>query len=41
MLDDVGDQLLEYVIAVASGEQTANERNGFAEIAIFKGGVTL
>lgn len=39
--DKVRDALTEYVISVASGVQTANERNGYSEIAIFKDGVTL
>ena len=38
---EVRDALTEYVISVASGTQTANERNGYSEIAIFKDGVTL
>lgn len=33
--------LLSYLVNVASGEKTKNEQNGFAEIAIFKDGVTL
>lgn len=39
--DEVRDALTEYVISVASGAQTANEQNGYSEIAIFKDGVTL
>ena len=31
----------DYIIDVASGRQTNNERNGYHEIAIFKNGVTL
>ena len=31
----------DYVISVANGEQTNNEKNGYHEIAIFKTGVTL
>jgi altronate hydrolase len=34
-------QLFDYVIAVASGEQVASERAGFHDMAIFKKGVTL
>ncbi len=43
MLDglDLTDELLQFVLAVASGEQTKNEKNGYEEIAIFKDGVTL
>ena len=39
--EDLTDELLEYVIRVAGGEQTKNERNGYREISIFKDGVTL
>ena len=35
------DELLEYLIRVASGEETKNEINGYREISIFKDGVTL
>ena len=38
---DAGDRLYEYVLKVASGEQTKTEENGFREISIFKDGVTL
>jgi len=31
----------EYVLQVASGKETANERRGMREISIFKDGVTL
>ena len=37
----LADELIGYVIGVASGEMTKNEKNGYAEIAIFKDGVTL
>ena len=33
--------LLDYIVKVASGEETNNEKNGYREIAIFKNGVTL
>ncbi len=39
--DDLTDDLLEYILAVASGELTKNEVNGYREISIFKDGVTL
>ena len=39
--EDLTDELLEYVLKVANGEQTKNEKNGYEEIAIFKDGVTL
>ena len=35
------DELLDYVIRVAEGEETRNEINGYREISIFKDGVTL
>ena len=40
-LDEAGDRLLDYVLSVASGEETLSEQHGCREIAIFKGGVTL
>ena len=39
--NDLTDELFEYVLRVASGEQTKNEINGYREISIFKDGVTL
>lgn len=43
MLDNVDptNDLLDYVIEVASGKETKNEINGYSEISIFKDGVTL
>lgn len=35
------DQLFDYVIAVASGEEVKSEKAGFHDMAIFKQGVTL
>ncbi len=40
-MEDLTDSLLEYIIKVASGEETKNEINGYREISIFKDGVTL
>ena len=41
-LNELGQDLMDLVIAVAGGEKLAkNEENGFREIAIFKQGVTL
>ncbi|MCQ2335436.1 MAG: UxaA family hydrolase, partial [Paludibacteraceae bacterium] len=34
-------RFIDFVIEVASGRQTNNEKNGYHEIAIFKNGVTL
>ena len=35
------NELFDYIIKVAEGEQTKNELNGYREISIFKDGVTL
>lgn len=35
------DELFDYVIRVAEGEETKNETHGYKEISIFKDGVTL
>lgn len=40
-MDDLSDKLIEYVLSVASGIETANERNGYREISIFKDGIVL
>jgi altronate hydrolase len=40
-IEPVADRLLEQIAAVASGQETASERNGEREIAIWKRGVTL
>lgn len=40
-MDEVTDDLLKYIINVASGVETKNEINGYREISIFKDGVTL
>lgn len=40
-MDEVTDELLEFIISVASGKETKNEINGYREISIFKDGVTL
>ena len=39
--DNMLEKLVDYVVGVANGEQTCNEKNGYREIAIFKDGVTL
>ena len=38
---DLSDTLLDYILSVAGGEETKNEKNGYREISIFKDGVTL
>ena len=40
-LAELGQELMEKVLATASGEPTRNEANGFHDLAIFKQGVTL
>lgn len=38
---DLSDEFLDYIISVANGVQTNNEKNGYREISIFKDGVVL
>ncbi len=38
---NLDDALFDYVLGVANGTLTANEKNGYKDIAIFKDGVTL
>jgi len=38
---DLNRKFIQKIIAVASGEKTRNEENGYREISIFKNGVTL
>ncbi len=40
-MDEMTEELLTYVIRVAEGEETKNEKNDYREISIFKDGVTL
>lgn len=40
-MDEVAKRFTDYVIEVANGTPTNNEKNGYHEIAIFKTGVTL
>lgn len=40
-LPEMSQNLMDYVLRVASGEQVCSERNGFHDMAIFKTGVTL
>jgi len=40
-LEQLGEELLQQVLAVASGKKTRGEENGFHDLAIFKQGVTL
>lgn len=38
---DLKYKLFDYILEVANGKETNNEKNGYREIAIFKNGVTL
>lgn len=38
---DLTDELFDYVLEVAGGKKTNNEKNGYREISIFKDGVVL
>ncbi len=40
-MDDLTEEFLKYVLKVASGEETKNEKNGYKEISIFKDGIVL
>lgn len=40
-MDEVNEDLVQFIIEVASGKQLNHEKTGFKEIAIFKTGVTL
>ena len=40
-MDELTEELMDYVVSVASGEKTKNEIHGYEEISIFKDGVTL
>lgn len=40
-INDTSNRFVEAVIAIANGQKTLNEKNGYSEIAIFKQGVTL
>ncbi len=39
--DDLSDELLDYIIEVANGRRTNNEKHGYREISIFKDGVVM
>ncbi len=40
-MEDVTKRFIEFVLGIANGKETNNEKNGYHEIAIFKTGVTL
>ena len=40
-MESLSERFRDEVIAVASGKKTKSEQRGYAEMAIFKNGVTL
>ena len=40
-MDSLAERFIDFIIEVASGKETNNERKNYREIAIFKTGVTL
>ena len=38
---DAANNLLDFIISVANGEKTLNEKHNYEEIALFKDGITL
>ena len=40
-MDDLTEEFFDYIVSVAEGKETANERNGYSEISIFKDGIVL
>ena len=40
-MQELMPRFVEKIVAIANGEPTRNEANGYSEIAIFKNGVTL
>jgi altronate hydrolase len=40
-MTELRNKFIDKILAVASGELTRNEQNGYQEISIFKNGVTL
>lgn len=39
--NELTDEFFDYIISVASGNETSNEKNNYREISIFKDGITL
>jgi altronate hydrolase len=39
--EDIKDDFFNYVVEIINGKETLNELNGYAELAIFKDGITL
>lgn len=40
-IDESAEELMDYVLQVASGEKVLNEKKNYREISIFKGGIVL
>ena len=40
-MEELCECFIQFIICIASGNPTNNEKNGYREIAIFKSGVTL
>jgi len=40
-LDELSENLLDFVLEIASGKKSKSEEAGFHDMAIFKQGVTL
>ena len=40
-MEELCECFIQFIIGIASGNPTNNEKNGYREIAIFKSGVTL
>lgn len=40
-MDETAEEFFDYILEVASGKKTRNERNGYREISIFRDGVIL
>ena len=40
-MEELCECFIRFIISIASGSPTNNEKNGYREIAIFKSGVTL
>jgi len=40
-MTELTDEFVDYLLKVASGQETNSEKMGFREISIFKNGVTL
>jgi len=41
LMEELRERFIRFIIGIASGNPTNNEKNDYREIAIFKSGVTL